>query len=343
MLQPTSLLIVKLGSIGDVVHSLPVLTALRRRFPEARIGWVVGEAAHSLLVGHPDLSELIVLESPKRARTLWAAAQDLRARRYELSLDLQGRVHSSLLPFLARIPRRMGYRSWQDGGFLFSNLRVVEDRHEGHAVDGYLGFAAALGAPTRPVVFRVPERPEEAAAIAELLFAAGVAPAEPLVALAPGARWPSKRWPAEHFAQLGRDLAGGARVTVVGGSSDRPAAERIAGAIPGAVDLTGRATLAQAAALFRRCRAFVGSDSGPLHLAAAVGCRVVGLYGPTDPSRTGPYGEGQVALVTPAACRGCRRRECHRSCLAEIPPAAVAEAVKAILAGNPAPGRKNEG
>lgn len=333
------LLIVKLSSLGDVVHALPTLAALRRAFPDAHITWLVGPEAAGIVAGHPMLDQTFIwrddssptVPSTEAVASTLALIRRLRAERYDVALDLQGRLRTSLLAFLGGVPRRVGFRNLQEGGFLFSNERVIPDRKDIHAVYGYLAFAAHLGAPTEPVEFAFPESPGADARLDDLLKPAE---AKPLVALVPHARWPTKRWPAERFARVADALANDdAACVIVGSDAAAPVADEILrSAQSRPINAAGRSRLADLPALFRRCAAAVANDSGPMHIAAAVGCPVVALFGPTSPVSTGPLGDGHVVIQAPVPCLNCRKRDCdHKRCMTDIAPDDVIAAARRVL------------
>ena len=350
--DPSSILVVKLSSIGDVVQSLPVAAALRRRFPQACLAWAVGPAAAEVVAGNPHLTETLVIgggggdgaggqwrvravppvSAPRRLR------QALRRYGFQLSLDLQGLLKSALIAYLSGARERIGYRNLQEGAFLFNNRRLVPDRRDVHAVEAYLGFAEALGASRGPLDFTIATSEADRRRADDL-----VEGKRDLAALIPGARWESKRWPAARFAALADALreAFGLTSVVVGGEGDTAVAAEIAAAasIP-ILDLTGRTTLKQAAEVFRRCRVTVGNDTGPLYISAAVGTPTVAVFGPTDAARLGPYGEGHAKVTSGLRCSPCRRRRCRPlRCMGEIAPEKVVEAVGSLLGGAQAGGR----
>ena len=322
------ILVVKLSSLGDVVHALPVAGALRRRFPHCHLTWLAGSAAADVarMCGHVD--RVVTWNPGKRPRLPLVA--DLRSARPQVALDVQGVARTTWLTWLSGARWRIGFRSWQEGAFALCNLRVIPPRTDIHAVDAYLEFARFLGADGEEADFglRVPAEARERAI--EIV----AAPAdEPTVALLPGTRWPTKKWPAEHFAALAVALGGlGVRCVVLGSREDREAGETISAAAPDSVrDLTGRTSLAQSAAVIAECALAVGNDSGPMHLSAALGVPVIGLFGPTDPVRTGPYGAGHVVLRAPVPCGGCRRRRCRIPCMGWLSPEGVLEEVRRRL------------
>jgi lipopolysaccharide heptosyltransferase II len=335
-----SVLVVKLSSIGDVVQSLPVAAALRRGFPRAYIAWAVGPAASQVVAGNPHLSETLVvggwgpggegtaplpgLGAPRKLR------RALRERGFELSLDMQGLLKSALVAYLSGARERIGYRNRQEGAFLLNNRSIVPDRRDIHAVEAYLGFAAAVGAPAEPLDFTIATGGADRRAVDELLGGR-----EGIIALIPGARWLSKRWPPARFAAVADALWGefGCASVVVGGGSDGLLAQEIAAAARSPIlDLTGRTTLKQLAELFRRCRAVISNETGPMYIASAVGAPTVAIFGPTDPLRLGPYGEGHAKVTPGVACAPCRRRECSPlRCMEAIRPEQVIEAARGLM------------
>ena len=334
-----SLLIVKLSSIGDVVQSLPVAAALRRRFPEAYLAWAVKPAAAEVVAGSPHLDETLVIGGregrhgvsalPPLGRPR-ALARELRRRRFTVSVDMQGLLKSAFLAYLSGARERIGFRNWQEGAFLFNNRRVVRDRRDVHAVAAYLEFAAALDAPSEPLDFTIATTPEDRRAAAALVECR-----TNLIGLVPGARWLSKQWPVSSFAAvaetLGREL--GATSVVVGAAGDGPAAADIAARARAPVlDLTGRTSLKQLAEVFRRCRVVVGNETGPMYIASAVGAPTVTIFGPTDPRRLGPWGEGHRKVWAAPRCGPCRRRACRPlRCMEAISVEQVVAAAREIV------------
>jgi lipopolysaccharide heptosyltransferase I len=332
------ILVIKLSSLGDVLHSLPTLTAIRRAHPRAYIAWVVGPKAAEIVTRHPGVDRVyglgVVGEQTANFHPLPStrdAMPVLRAERFDISLDMQGLFRTAVLAFRIGARQRVGFRGFQEGAFLLCNRRVSPCREDIHAIHGYLQFARYLGADDSIVDFGLVEEPDDKAWAENLLGVAAPiqsgrtlkgAATPPIAAIAPAASRTEKRWSADGFAQTAAALrSAGARVVVVGSSADAPIAARICSA-SGAEDLTGQTTLPQLAALLRRCQLFIGNDSGPLHLAAAVGTPCLSLFGPTLPLRTGPFGN-HVVLVG------------HGISWAEkIAPDQVIKTAEAILAGS---------
>ena len=333
------ILIVKLSSIGDVVQSLPVAGALRRRFPKAYIAWAVGPAAAEAVAGNPHLSEVLVVGGSVTyggVRSLPPLASPRRLRRalheigFDTTLDLQGLLKSAAIAYLSGARERIGYCTLHEATFLFNNRRLVPDRRDVHAVESYLDFAEALGASRQPVEFTIAICDEDRRKAEALLGGR-----DRLAALIPGARWESKLWPAERFAAVADALAekAGLESVVIGAPADGALAAAIAAAAKSPIlDLTGRTTLKQAAEVFRRCRLTVGNDTGPLYISAAMGTPTVAVFGPTDARRLGPYGEGHAKVVAEVDCAPCRNRRCEgRTCMEAIEPEQVVEAALGLL------------
>jgi len=334
-----NILIVKLSAIGDVVHALPVAYALKRCFPAARLTWVAERPACELLADNPCIDEVVVFDRAALKKTAgWRCVpgfiRQLRARRFDLALDLQGLFKSAAIAGLSGARRRYVYCNARELSGIVSR-RVRGPHHKGHVVEQYLDVVRALGCAADEVVFPVRITAAESAAAEAVARGAGLDLAKRYVVLAPGANWPNKRWPPLRFAALADRLRQeGVTPVLCGGTGDVPLAARIAAAAARPpVDLTGRTSLKELAHIVQKARALVGGDTGPLHLAAALGTPAVALYGPTDPGRNGPYGRGHKVLVTDQACAGCWRRACPRGadCLAGISVADVYQAVRGVL------------
>ena len=335
------LLIVKPSSLGDVVHALPTLSALRRRFPSARLSWLVKREWAEVLEGQPDLDDVLAVDLSVKG---WAAAiRAVREGRFDLVVDLQGLLRSAVLGWASGSPARVGFANGREGSPWFYSHRVPVPDASMHAVDRYLLIARFLGAESagpEHASFCLPRDPVTDARVDALLAAAGVRAGTRLVALNPSARWTTKRWPAESFAAVGDwlQLHAGARVAVVGSGKERSAGNdviRLMQTTP--LDLVGKTTMKELIALLRRLRVFITNDSGPMHLAAAVGTPVIALFGPTDPGRTGPYGDGHRVLRSGVPCSPCFSRHCANAvemeCLTSIQPQQVIESVATLWKG----------
>jgi heptosyltransferase I len=293
------ILIVRLSAIGDAIHGLPVLCALRDHFPTAHLSWVVERRAAALLRGHAALNELIELprgwlKSPAEVLRL---RRRLRQRRFDIAIDLQGLTKSAIVARLSGARRRIGFgdSKGRELSRWLNNERVHAPA--AHIIDANLQLLAPLGITSPAVRFDVPLAAADAQAVDAMLRHLGIA--EPFAVINPGAGWPSKLWPPGRFAAVAEHLGRNRHVpslVVWAGDEERGWAETIATGSGGYAQVAPPTSLTELAALCRRAAIFVGSDTGPLHIAAAVGTPCVGLYGPMPAERNGPYGPAHIAI-----------------------------------------------
>ena len=339
-----NILIVKLSAIGDVVHTLTSLTALRKRYPDAHITWVVEEAASDLIMDHPHLDRVIISHRKswigdlqygrigKALKEIRSFVRLLRARPYDLVIDFHGLFKSAVIVLLSGGKRKLGYDSLQELSRFFYNEKIPEDM-EKHAVDRYLDFARHLGARVDTPEFIIPIHQENESRVRALLMASGIGPNDPFVAVSPQALWETKLWSDQKFAQLSERIIQELNMPVVFTGGEKNATEGIQSfmTLP-FVDLAGRTTLRDLACLFREASLLVTTDSGPMHLAAAMGTPVVALFGPTDPSRTGPYGKNHEVIRMELPCSPCFLKTCEtRQCMQGITVEDVFQAVRRKL------------
>jgi len=311
--------LVKLSSLGDVVHALPLAATLRAARPHARLTWIVERREAAILREHPALEDVIVADTRgwRRARSVGALAAALRgvrelrrrlaAARFDVAIDAQGLMKSGLLVAATRAPVRVGFARAilrESLSALFTTTHVTPPPEAVHVVDQYLALLGALGITDRRHEFRLPSSSSAEARVDEWLAAAGIKPRRRLVILNPGAGRADKRWPTGHFATLAHRLVydGGAHVVIIWGPGEDDLARDIAsaGASSGpGVTLAPPTDLDMLLALLRRASVLVAGDTGPLHLAAALGTTCVGLYGPTSAARNGPYGDAHRTLTSP--------------------------------------------
>jgi len=332
---PERVLIVKPSSLGDVVHSLPFLNSLRACFPDSSIDWVIARGLEGLLEGHPMLDRLIVIDKDRWRRISQAVGtmselqelfRTLRARRYDLVIDLQGLLRSGLMTKATRARVRVGFSEAREGSRYFYT-QMVRGGREVHAVDRYLKIASALGCDTRNVVFPLPPSTGVSENVKEIRGSLG-----DYAVLVPGARWDTKIWPAASFGVLASLLP--LKSVVIGGSADQGRAEEIVRISAGrALSVAGGTSLQELVELMRTARCVVTNDSGPMHIAAALGIPVVAIFGPTSPARTGPYGLRHVILKSERGCAPCFKRHCPDvQCMRDITVDMVLEKTKGLLA-----------
>ncbi len=324
------ILIVKLSSMGDVIHALPVVHQLKAGLG-AKVDWVVQGEYAPLAAACPDVARVIEFPRHTWLRQGPAFLRILRAPAYDLVVDLQGLLKSALVARLARSARRIGPSFHREGARWFYSAVAGPRNRNRHAVDEACDVLRHLGLP--------PAAPEFPLRFPALEFTRGA----PRIALVPCSRWPTKNWPIPAWIEAGRLLcaAPGADLFIFGGPADRAAGAAITAGLDGrAQDLCGRLALAELGSWLQTMDLAITVDSGPMHLAAALGVPVLALFGATDPRRTGPYGMGHRVLVADGLdCRPCRSRRCARedlACLQGILPAQVAEAARAMLAARQA-------
>ena len=345
-----NILIVKTSAIGDVIHTLPALTALRRHYPQAQIDWLIEEAAVEAVRGHGALDRLLIwrrkssieqFRSDNRlavVHEIRRLAKELRTTRYDLLIDFHALLKSSLWVLLARAERKAGFgrgMEHAEGSYLFLNERIPAISMEVHAIARGLILLNALGIPADEVVYDFPILEENHAEARSLLQAEGIESDHRLVAIHPMALWNTKLWDPQCFAEVAdRLIEEGLRVAFTGGPGDRRALDEICrGMAHAAIRLDGRTSLKTLAAVYRLASVLLSTDTGPMHLAAAVGTPVVALFGPTAPWRTGPYGREHVVLRVGLDCSPCFRRRClttrfeKRACMHRITVDQVVEAV----------------
>lgn len=309
--DPRRILVVKPCCLGDVLMTTPVLAALRQRFPHAAINYAVGRHAMPAIAGHPDVAGLVDCGpgAGRGWRSLLSLARRVRAGRYDICLVLERSPLFATLPFLAGVKARAGIDSAGRGFAL--NIRVPWDESL-HEADLYLSVAAALGCDTADRHLRFEPGPDARAAVDRLWREHGLH--GPVVAIAPGGGTnpgmdlPEKRWLPERFAALADRLAEeeGASIAIVGGPLDRAACDAVRASMRAAsVDLCGHGTFEELGSLLSRCALFVGNDSGPTHLAAAVDCPVVAIFGPTDVGLYGPYHARARTVHLELPCSPC--------------------------------------
>lgn len=329
-------LITRLSAIGDCILTMPLACSLRDAFPDAWIGWVTEKAGASLLKGHLALDEVIVV--PKqflyKPREVWRIRRQLRKLSVDTALDPQGFIKSSALGWLSGAKRRIGFRApvGRELSPWLNNTLVTSQA--AHVVDRYRELLTPLGVQPTTVRFDIPRCPNSLQSMSAWLYSQQL-DHQPLAVLNPGAGWDSKLWPLNRYAEISRFLLEehSLRTVVVwSGERERYWAKQIVAGARGAATLAPNTTLPDLAALCRLATIFVGSDTGPLHLAAAVGLPCVGIYGPTPPSESGPYGPAHRSVQTYLQGGNCReRRGGLNSAMQAVTVEQVTEACSSIL------------
>ncbi|HVO65191.1 MAG TPA: glycosyltransferase family 9 protein [Syntrophales bacterium] len=341
-----NILIVKLSAIGDVIHTLPALSALRKLYPDANITWVIEEASSDLILDHPALDRVIVSRRKrwiddfkhgrigKPFREIKSFIKELKTQSYDLVIDFHGLLKSAVIVFLSSGKRKLGYDSMQEMSGIFLNEKIAEDMNK-HAVDRYLDFLRYLGAEVKKPEFTIPVREENINRVKGFLQANDITERDRFVAVSPIALWDTKLWEDEKFARLCDHITEELKVKIVLTGSDRENLENIQSRMKfPALNLGNKTTLRDLAYLYKLSSLVITTDSGPMHIAAAVGTPVVALFGPTDPSRTGPYGEGHAVIQKDLSCSPCFLKKCKTmKCMLDISVEEVYYIVKEKLSG----------
>ena len=361
----TRVLIVRLGALGDVVHAIPVAAALRRAFPSARIDWLVSAKHREILDLVPVIDRRLVINDrpstvrepqsrrePDRGTTgsgraadtegtsLVAAVRELRRSQYDVAIDLQGLIKSALLARSSGAPRVIGFSSRyarERAARLFYTEAhdpgrggLYDPRETRHVVDINLGVLTRVGVTTPAREFPIEDVDSDAARNARQLTGGRYA------LLNPGAAWPNKRWPPARLAAIAIELRArhGLRSIVLWGPGEETLAAEVVAGAGGAAIVSPKTTIADLVALARRAALMVSGDTGPTHIAAALGTPTVGIYGPTRPARNGPMSPDDVTVSRDGVCQCHHLRRCKldRMCLLDIEVAEVLDACERRLA-----------
>lgn len=350
--KPLNILIVKMSAIGDVIHTLPALNALRRHFPRARITWLVEEAAADMILGHPSLDRVILSRRKLWVKELFSSRyhqalkrighfiKELRDTDYDMILDFQGLLKSGIMVMLARGKQKIGFDKGMEhaeSSHLFYNVRIPPVSMEIHALKRGLLFLESLGIPLGKVVYNLPITQKDRQEINFILEEAGVDPAQPIICINPQATWKTKLWSNQKFADLGDRLINTykAQIVFTGGKGDQEDVETILSMMKGGTNLAGLTRLITLAALFQQAILLVTTDTGPMHLGAAVGMKVCAIFGATAPWRTGPYGSKNRVVRAGIGCSPCFKRECPFSmeCMEDISVDQVMDHIAMLMEG----------
>ena len=339
----TRFLIVRLGALGDVVHAIPVAAALRRAFPAARIDWLVS-AKHREILDFVTVIDRRLAISDRGGATngtsLLAAVRELRRNRYDVAIDLQGLIKSALLSRASGAPQVIGFSSGYARERL-ARLFYTEAHDPGrgglynpaetrHVVEMNLGLLEPLGVTLAKPEFPIEDVDSNVARWAMAHTGGAYA------LLNPGAAWPNKRWPPDRFAALAAELRNrrGLMSVILWGPGEEALARETAAAADGAAVASPKTAIGDVIALARGAAVMVSGDTGPTHIASAVGTPLVGIYGPTRPSRNGPMAADDAVVTRDPICQCHHLRRCRlsRMCLLDIEVTEVVDAVERRLA-----------
>lgn len=344
------ILIVKTSAIGDVTHTLPVLNAIRAHFPAAHITWLVEEASAEIIEGHRAIDRVLVCKRkqwikdffrPARFKKfLWEILEFIKVLRdthYDLVVDFQGLLKSGIWVFLSRGKQKVGFgpgMAHSECSYIFYNRKIPAVSMDYHAIDRELMLLRAIGITCDNIEFGFPVGKFHRQKIKNILKSFDIPNSEPIVAINPMARWDTKLWEIRKFAQVADWLSGrGFRVCFTGAGSDHYEIERIRSLMThNAVNLAGKTSLKTLAALYENAVLLLTTDTGPMHIATAIGTPVVALFGPTAPWRTGPYGPGHQIIQVKSDCTPCFKRACTtRACMKDITVEMVINRLEKVL------------
>lgn len=342
------ILIVKLSAVGDVVHTIPCLMALREAFPEAHIGWVVEELSANLLEYHPAIDSLHVIPKKRWRKHFFRSfnseikpfIQDIRAKKYDTAIDFQGLTKSGLFAYLSGAKIRIGFgdKDGRELNKLFTNTKITPLENERHVIERNLSLLSALGISRPKINFSIPLTHEDRRYIGEWLTQYNVA--HGFVILNPGAGWVTKRLPLQKFIELGERVSKelGREIVLTWGPGEEDVVSEIKMGIEkrgGIARVAPRTTFRQICALIEQSDAFVGGDTGPTHIAAAFDVPVVSFFGASDAKRNEPFCKKKVVIQADnIECVPCWKTKCRYpliSCLEKITVEDLFEGLKTVL------------
>jgi len=332
-----NILIVKLSAIGDVIHTLPVLNAVRKQYPDAHITWLVEEAASSLIEGHTALNRVLVSKRKSwikgiaghsyldNIREACSFVKELRDTKYDIILDFQALLKSGVLIGLARGKRKIGFdkgMQHQEHSYIFLNERVPPVDMEVHALTRGMMLLKAIGISSNDIEYNIYISDQDRKKATDLLRQHEKKEYKTIVAINPVAKWETKLWDNAKFAKLADSLINqyNAKVLFTGSAEDRELILDIISRMKcKAYNLAGMTSLKTLAAVYKKTDFVVSTDTGPMHLATAVGTPVVALFGPTAPWRTGPFGADHQIVRADLECSPCFKRQCKTiDCMKQI-------------------------
>jgi len=339
-LENARILLIKPSSLGDIVHAFPVVSAIKTQWPGSHITWLVKRQWADLVERAEGIDRVWPVEMTIRS---WIReGRALRAQRFDIAIDLQGLFRSAIVARFSGAPTRIGFANGREGSPWFYTQRIPVLSPDIHAVDRYLSVAAALGSslPGKPR-FGLRLLEKDMATVRELCRRKGFSMDKPWVAMNIGARWPTKRWPLASFAAVVDQLHETHRdpVVMIGSADERAYTNRLMALTDRPfVDLSGEIPLGCLPALLSTATAMITNDSGPMHIAAALGVPIITMFGPTSAIRTGPYGAGHHVLAGQVSCSPCFSRVCRHDpeleCLHLIKPTQVVDVIRPLLAAH---------
>ena len=346
MFNPNKILLVKLSSLGDIIHSLHLLDVLRRSYPSSQIHWVVSNRFETLLKDHPQIDRLHIFQRdrwsklwrhPTRLREIISFLGNIRRERYDLVIDLQGLFRSGLISWVSRASQRIGFDSRREMAHWFYNQRVLFPHPEIHAVERNLKLLTPLEISSEAPNPVLPIDSSALKNVDQLLSDHQLDTGHPLVAIFPTGRWASKVWPLENVASACEMLCHhGLRPLILGAPDEKHLSNQLkAHTECDFIDLIGVTNLPELIALISKIDLLIGHDSGPMHIASVLRTPVIALFGPSTPIISGPYDSpGQTLQNTELDCLPCMERQCPLQtleCMRQLTGEHVAQTALEIL------------
>ena len=345
--KPNKILIVLHGAIGDVVRGLSLAWRIKEAWPDVQLCWAVEPRSQDLVKNHQAIDRVFVFNRPQGFKAYVRFVRELRAEHFDLVLDLQRHFKSGITSYLSGAPRRIGFnrKNAKEFNWLFNNLKIPAVENFSAKIGHYQLFGDLLGLPRHePWKFGLAPTATEQQLLAKRCSEEAIRQGVSFdiqqcrVALLLGSTWPSRFWQEDSFVAVVNALfeEDGSQAVLVGDRSEAALAQRIAqNAVTGSVlDMTCKTDLRELGALFSLCRLAIGSDCGPMHIAAAVGLPVISLFGATSEKRSAPYGSEHLVINTKESCSPCYRRECPGRgmiCMKNITSAMVLKAARQVL------------
>lgn len=303
---PKKILIIKPSSLGDIIHTLPFLDCVAKTFPEAEIHWLVARGLHKVLENHPLIKKLWIVDKDSwkavsrlgsTIKELWSLYQGLRKEQFEVSVDLSGLLRSGLITKMAGAHYRIGFKDSDEGSAFFYTDKVESGISENaHAVDRNLKIARYMGCDITQINYPMAPLDPNPEILQSL--------PEDYIVMSPSAGKEANRWPAERFAEVAKLLP--ITSVVICSAEDKEVADTVvAGAGGKAISLAGKTGLIELFAVIGKAKCFLSNDTGPMHIAAALNVPVFAIFGPANPSRTGPYGDIHTIIQEKLDCAPC--------------------------------------
>lgn len=343
----TRIAVIRLSSVGDVLHGTPVVRAIKKACPSCHVTWIVGSVSADVLAGNPYIDEVYIWSREhwekllrqrrfSEALAYWRKLRDdLHARDFDIALDIHGIFISGLVMLATGAKRKIGMQNTRELNHLFVTERASLPPAGPHVIQRYLSVLSALQVSPDGWEMDLVPTPDAIEFADSFLKKAHYDPAKPLIAINPKTTWPTKNWPPEHFAAAASELAKDGQLLLCGGPGDKDTADAIsrAAGVP-VINATGQTRLHELAALLSRCQVLLTGDTGPLHMAVALRVPTVSIFGPTNPAIYGPLPPGHIVLRSNAACAPCNKQRCHRKdlrCQHDVSPQMAVEAVRIQL------------